>query len=233
MDAEPWLGPGLVALRWWMILQAQVLWRAAVGPGWTAISVGLALVLSVSGATPWDVAPPRVDPWVAVAAEVGLGAVVGLVVGLPGYAVLGAARASARVLGTAPEPWLALTLSVVGATALGLGLHRPLLLGAHAVFEAWPVGDPLAWGTAVDVSVGRLAHGLALLALTLATPALLAGALGELVVRVVGARSGVGGGMADGLAPWLRVAGALVATGASWAAYDAVWAARGLGPLPG
>jgi hypothetical protein len=149
-------------------------------------------------------------------------------VALPGYAVLGAAGASARVLGTVPGPWRALTLALVGATAIGLGLHRPLLLGAQGVLETWSVGDPLAWGT-MDVPIGRLAHGLALLALTLATPALLAGALGELVLRIAGARAGVGGPMVDGVAPWLRVAAAAVATGASWAAYDAIWAARALG----
>jgi hypothetical protein len=132
------------------------------------------------------------------------------------------------MLGAAPGAWRALTLAIVGATAIGLGLHRPLLLGAHGIFAAWPVGDPLAWGVP-EVPVGRLAHELGLLALTLATPALLAGALGELVLRVVGARAGAGGPMLEGAAPWLRAAAAAVATGASWAAYDAVWAARALG----
>jgi hypothetical protein len=228
VDGEPgaWLGVGLVALRWWGILWMQALWRAAVGPWWTVVSAGLAVVLAL-GTGRWD-AVPQVDPWLAAAAELGLGALVGLVVALPGHAVLGAAAASARVLGTAAGPWRALTLGIVGATALGLGLHRPLLLGAQGVLEAWAVGDPLAWGM-VEIPVGRLAHGLALLALTLATPALLAGALGELVLRVVGARAGAGGAMLEGAAAWLRMAGAAVATGASWAAYDAIWAMRVLG----
>ncbi len=231
MDGEAWLVPGLVALRWWALLQVQGLWRNAVGPWWTAISVGLAVLLATSGAAPWTVARPAVDPWLAAGAEVALGGLVGIVIALPGYAVLGAAGASARVVGTAAGPWRALTLALVGALALGLGVHRPLLLGAQALFVAWPVGDPSAWAIA-EVSVARLAHGLALLALTLATPALLAGALGDLVVRVVGARAGAGAGLAEGIAPWLRTAAALVATGASWAAYDAVWATRGLTPLP-
>ena len=229
MSPEPlhaWLGVGLVALRWWALLQVQVLWRTAVGRWWTAVSAGLAVVLAL-GSGGWSIVP-RVDPWLAAAAEVGLGALVGLVVALPGHAVLGAAGAGARVLGTAPGPWRALTLALVGATAIGLGLHRPLLLGAQGAFETWAVGDPLAWGS-IDVSIGRLAHGLALLALTLATPALLVGALGEVVMRVVGARTGAGGPMLDTAAAWLRVAGAAVATGASWAAYDAIWAARALG----
>lgn len=229
MDGEAataWVGVGLVALRWWAMLQVQALWRAAVGRWWTAVAAGLAVVLALcSGA--WGVVP-RVDPWLAAAAELGLGALVGLVVALPGHAVLGAAGASARVLGTAPGPWRALTLALVGATAIGLGLHRPLLLGAQGAFDAWAVGDPFAWGL-VAVPVGQLAHGLALVALTLATPALLAGALGELVVRVVGARAGAGGVMLEGAAAWLRVAAAAIATGASWAAYDVIWAARALG----
>lgn len=225
-DAQPWIGVALVALRWWAMLQTQVLWHAAVGRWWTVVAAGLAVVLAL-GSGSWTAAP-RVDPWLAAVAEVMLGGLVGLVVALPGYAVLGAAGASARVLGTVPGPWRALTLALVGATAIGLALHRPLLLGAQGVLETWTVGDPLAWPS-VDVPIGRLAHGLALLALTLATPALLAGALGDLVLRIAGARAGVGGPMLDGAAPWLRVAGAAVATGASWAAYDAIWAARALG----
>lgn len=229
MDGEPsiaWLGVGLVALRWWALLQVQALWHAAMGRWWIAVSAGLAVVLAL-GSGGWEIVP-RVDPWLAAAAELVLGGLVGLVVALPGHAVLGAAGASARVLGTAPGPWRALVLGLVGATAIGLGLHRPLLLAAQGTLETWPVGDPLAWGS-IDVPVGRLLHGLALLALTLATPALLAGALGEVVLRVVGARAGVGGPMLDGAAAWLRVAAAAVATGASWAAYDVIWAARALG----
>jgi hypothetical protein len=221
-----WLGVGLVALRWWALLQVQVLWHAAVGRWWIAVSAGLALVLAL-GTGSWEIVP-RVDPWLAAAAELILGGLMGLVVALPGHAVLGAAGASARVLGTAPGPWRALVLGLVGATAIGLGLHRPLLLAAQGTLVTWPVGDPLAWGS-FDAPVGRLLHELALLALTLATPALLAGALGEGVLRVVGARAGVGGPMLDGAAAWLRVAAAAVATGASWAAYDAIWAARALG----
>lgn len=229
MDVDPsiaGLGVGLVALRWWALLQVQVLWHAAVGRWWIAVSAGLAVALAL-GSGGWTIVP-RVDPWLAAAAELLLGGLVGLVVALPGHAVLGAAGASARVLATAPGPWRALTLGLVGATALGLGLHRPLLLAGQGTLATWPVGDPLAWGS-IEVPVARLLHELALGALTLATPALLAGALGEGVLRVVGARAGVGGPLLDGAAAWLRVAAAAVATGASWAAYDAIWAARALG----
>ncbi|MEM7159786.1 MAG: hypothetical protein AAF799_43500 [Myxococcota bacterium] len=221
------LGVGLLALRWWALLSVQVLWRATVGWVWLVVAGVLAVVLaSADGAV--ATAAVGVDPVLAAAAELMLGALLGLVVALPGYALLGAAQASATVLEARPASWRALTLSVVAATALSLGLHRPLLLGAQALTAAWPVGDPAAWlHASSQVSVARLAHGLALLALTLATPALLVGALAELVARVAG--RGSLAGIGDAVGPWLRVAGALVATGASWAAYDAIWAARALG----
>ncbi len=224
--APAWLGVGLVALRWWAMLQVQGLWRAAVGRWWTVVSLGLALVLA-TGSGGWGVAP-QVDPWLAAAAELGLGALVGLVTALPGHAVIGAAGASARALGAHPRPWGVLVLALVGATAIGLGLHQPLVLGARETLAAWPVGDPLAWG-AVEVPVGRLAHGLGLLALTLATPALLASAVAEGVLRAMAGRTRAAGPMLDGATPWLRASAAAIATGASWAAYDAVWAARALG----
>lgn len=227
-----WLGLLLAGLRWWALLQVQVLWRRTVGPWWTVASVGLAGVLVVGGVPGLGAragVSAGIDPWSAAAAELALGALVGLVVAAPGFAVLGAADASARVLGTAAGPWRALALTLVAATALGLSLHRPLLLGAQEIFAVWPVGEPAAWWVPADVSSpARLAHGLALLALTLATPALLAGAVAELVVRAAGRGPTVAGPAIDALAPWLRVAAALVATGASWAAYDAAWAARAL-----
>lgn len=234
--AIPWMLPLLVAARWWALLQVQVLWRRAIGPWWTAVALGLAVVLALAEGPAWGFGPRSgLDPWLAVAAELALGALVGLVVALPGHAVLGAAEVGARVLGTAPSPWRALVLCLVGATALSLSLHRPLLVGARAVFETWPVGEPAAWGWGAlgdGHALARLAHGLALVALTLATPALLAGALAELVLRAVGSGPRAAAPAVDALAPWLRVAAAAIATGASWAAYDAVWAARALS-VPG
>ncbi|MCX4241307.1 hypothetical protein [Paraliomyxa miuraensis] len=228
-----WLwSSSLVALRWWALLQTQVLWRRAVGPWWWAISMGLAVVLAAGSSTAEPVAV-AVDPWSAALAELGLGALVGVVVALPGHAALGAADQSARVLGAAPGPWRALTLAFVGATAISLGLHQPLLRGAHGLLEAWPVGDPLGWSLGAMPAPGRLIHALVLLALTMATPVLLAAAVAELGARAWGAGPAVTGPAAVAVAPWLRVAAALVATGASWAAYEAIWAARALGTDPG
>ena len=102
-------------------------------------------------------------------------------------------------------------------------------MAGQDLWTAWPPGDLEAWGTAAEaLPVARLAHALTLLALTLATPALLAAAVAELSVRLWG-RGPVGlTPVVTTLAPWLRVAAALVATGASWAAYDVVWAERAL-----
>lgn len=224
------LGVALVALRWWSLLAVQVLWRRTVGHAWLAVSVAVAVALATGGIASASAVELEVEPWIAAALELGLGGLIGLVVALPGHALVGAADASARVIGTVPGPWRALTLSLVVATLLSLDLHRPLLLGASAIFEAWPVGQPSQWlEGASSVSVGRLAHGTAVLALTLATPALLAAAVAELAVGLAGRGAPEGAGGLGGVGPWFRAAAALVATGASWAAYDVVWAERALG----
>lgn len=235
-----WVGPGLVALRWWALLQVQVIWTRTVGPWWTAVAAGLAIVLA-TGAPGRAVAVESVDLGVALVAELALGGMIGLVVALPGHALVGASQGSAEVLGVGPGPWRALTLSLVAATALGLDLHHPLLVAGQDLWTMWPSGRPEVWldpgmGTSGGVSVGsrtalpvaRLAHAMTLLALTLATPALLAAAVTELAAGLLGAGPVAVGPAARTLASWTRVAAALVATGASWAAYDAVWAERAL-----
>lgn len=223
-----WVGPGLVALRWWALLQVQVIWRRTVGPWWTPIAAGLAIVMAMGESGRVAVGVPA-DPWLAAGLELVLGGMIGLVVALPGHALVGAAQASARVLGTAPGPWRALTLSLVAATALGLDLHRPLWIAGRDLGALWPPGRPEVWVDALTrLSVARWAHTMALLALTLATPALLAAAVADAVIGVLGRGPGAVMPTAQGLAPWARVAAALVATGASWAAYDAVWAERAL-----
>ncbi|MEX1363790.1 MAG: hypothetical protein AB1Z98_11730 [Nannocystaceae bacterium] len=228
------LGAGLTALRWWSLLSVQALWRHAVGRSWLAVSAGLAVALAAGGPSGSVAAGSGSEvglPWLAAGSELVLGALIGLVVSLPGLALLGAADATAQVLRAQRGPWRALTVILVAATALSLGLHRPLLLGAAGMLEAWPVGQPGAWIEARGaVPLGQLAHGLALLAITLATPALLAGAVMQLVAGMAGRGSPGGAFMAVTAGPWLSAAAALVATGASWAAYDDVWAARALGP---
>ncbi len=228
MDMDPvWLGPGLLALRWMAMLQVQVVWRRSIGPIWTVVAAGLALLLASAPGMAITPEGGVGDPWTAAIAELVLGGMIGLCVALPGHALVGAAQASSQLLGTTSGPWKALTLCLTGAVALGLGLHRPLLVAGQAMQEAWPLGQPQVWASmAATLPVARLAHAMALLALTLATPALLAGAMAELALRLVGAGPTAVGPTASTVAPWARTAAALVATGASWAAYDAIWAQR-------
>lgn len=232
-ELGPW-GVGLVALRWWALLAVQAWWRAAVGRVWLVVAAGLAVALATAGRPGVSVVETAMetgmDPWSAAGLELGLGALVGLVVALPGHALIGAADTSAQVLRTATAPWRALTLCLVAATLLTLGLHRPLLVGASLLFETWPVGEPSTWVEGASaVSLGQLAHGLAVVALTLATPALLTGAVVELAVGLAPRGSPAPFGLAGGLGASARAAAVLVATGASWAAYDLVWAERAMG----
>ncbi|MEM9461811.1 MAG: hypothetical protein AAGF11_47070 [Myxococcota bacterium] len=241
MVVDPaWVGPGLVALRWWALLQVQVIWARTVGPWWTVVAAGLAIVLA-TGVSGRAVMMESVDLGVAVVAELALGGMIGLVVALPGHALVGASQGSAEVLGVGPGPWRALTLSLVAATALGLDLHHPLLVAGQELWAVWPVGRPQVWldpgagagpgmgtGSGSMLPIARLAHAMTLLALTLATPALLAAAVTELTIGLLGVGPVAVGPAARTLASWARVAAALVATGASWAAYDAAWAERAL-----
>lgn len=226
----------LVAVRLWAIIAVQVLWRTIVGPIWFLVAAALAIALALGLGLGLDIGTtPSAETLTlgpAVLAELVLGVVLGLAVSLPGYALLGAVDASSTVLSTASGPWRALSMSVVAAIAMAAGLHHPLLVALRELFLAWPVAQPLAWLHAVQgIEVARLGHGLVLLALTLATPALLAAAVADLGVRAVGVGPRPAADVTVALAPWLRVAAALVATGASWAAYDLVWAQRALGPL--
>ena len=72
------------------------------------------------------------------------------------------------------------------------------------------------------------AYAMTVLALALATPVLLTVAVADLATRLLGRGSDPAGALMDALRPWLRTAGALIALGASWAAYPEAWA-RGLG----
>lgn len=226
---------GLLLLRIFGLLAMQVMWRRAVGAGWWVLSAPLSLLLAVALA-------PSVGETSTVAAtswptlllcELGLGVVIGLVASLPGYALLGATDAAARIVGAVRGPWRALVFALVAATALGLGLHHPLLLGLRAVVSAWPVGQPGQWLVSMAaVDPMKLAHGVTMLALSLATPVLLAAAVVEGLVRVVTSGTPQAMVLGEAAAPWLRAAAALVAVGASWAAYDYLWATRALG-LPG
>ena len=153
--------------------------------------------------------------------ELGIGSLLGLLASLPAYALLGAGAGAAVVLRAAPKPLVALTVSIVLATALTLGLHQPLLAAATDTFVWLPLAEP--WSAGLTPStLATAAHTMLLLALALVTPVLLAGATVEIAARLIGRGPGSATG-ATAVVPWLRLAAALVALGASWSAYAPAW----------
>lgn len=213
----------LAAIRTFAILRAQVLWRTAVGPVWPLVAAGLAVVLAPTVAT--SSAPPLTITTAAL--ELLLGTAIGIVAALPGWALVGAASASAATLRTSPKPFVALTIAFVSATALALGLHQPLLVALRettAQISTTTIGGQLSW-----TLVARSLHAMTVLALALATPVLLCAAVAHLVLSWLGRGPAGMGPLADALTPWIAAAGALVALGASWQAYGAVWAGAALG----
>jgi hypothetical protein len=218
----PW---GLVAVRLWAILRAQILWRSAVGPAWSLAAVVLAFAIAgtVTGPAEWQ---PAVDWRVAALAEFALGTTIGLLVSLPGYALLGGMSAVALLVRTQPSAFVGLALVFVLALGMALELHRPLLLAAAGSFDVFALGNPRAWSAALEADgvawLAEGAHTFALLSIVFATPALLFAAVCELAVRLATQPLEE----LEGLAPWVRSAAALVALGCSWVAYAHTWAER-------
>lgn len=210
----------LLAARALAILIVQPHWRGAVGIAWPGVAGVLALACALPLASS-TVAPP---PTVAlVVAELALGAVIGLVVALGGFALVGAASTGVAVLRVPAGPWVTLVLAFVLASALALDLHRPGLLAFSDVADAWPPGRPLAW---VGLDAGRAiaaARAMLLLAFTLATPILLGVAAVELALAVAARGPGGAPALAHALVPIGRLAAVLVALGASWAIHPAAW----------
>lgn len=222
-----------LALRLFALLRVQAVWRAATGGAWTAISAALAVLLAASW-TPGREGTVAWEDWLVGAAfEALLGTVLGLLVGLPGEAAVGAAQQSGRELGLV-HPRAFAMLHLAGAAALldGLALHRPLLVALRGLSERWPVGDPSRWDLALDPgALAAAAHAASFLALALATPVLLTRALVEVALGLV-ARVGALQATASALRPWLAGAAALIALGAAWASAPEAWlqAAPGLPP---
>lgn len=239
MSAALTIDPLLALTGWWTVrlfalLALQGPWQRALGELWWAVAGTLALCLA--GALALAAAPIgeaaaaiEVDVWLRGAAlEAAFGAVLGLLVALPGYALLGASGEAQKGLGVGRrgviEPMI---LAMVLASALAAGLHRPLLLGLRELARAHPPGAPF---DLADLA-GLVDHGgLALIAgldrvlvvgLALATPVLLTRAVIELGAALVGAPEGRGD-----LRPlwrWLAAGAAVIALGASWAAYPEAW----------
>jgi hypothetical protein len=210
----------LAAVRIFAILRAQSPWRAAAGPVWPVVAAGFAVMLA-----------PAVLPGAQVTAsltisalltEALLGTALGIVVALPGWALLGASAASASALRTSPGAWVGLSVALVGGTALALGIHQPLLLALRGTMQTIPLGTATLAVSAADLA--HLLHAMTVLALALSTPVLLTAAVAELAVRAVSQGPLAATPLASASAPWLRTGAALVALGASWQAYGATWA---------
>jgi type III secretory pathway component EscT len=229
------------ALRVWAILRAQVLWRATVGPWWWLVAAGLALVLapaavgqrmaSIDVPVGHDLSGVDLETWVLVGmSELLLGTIIGLLATLPGHALVGAMQVSNGLVGlgaVGSRGLVRLGVALVLAIALSLELHRPLLGGLLGTFAVLPVGRPGVWlafpADGFAATVAMAAHSMTVLALALLTPVLLGCLVADIVARLLGRGPGAADPVAGALRPWLRVALALTALGASWAAYPEAW----------
>jgi flagellar biosynthesis protein FliR len=159
--------------------------------------------------------------------------VLGLLVALPGWALLGAAATSEEALGIRGSASLTLLMvSASLAAALALGVHRPLIHAALASFEAWAIAEPSTWIVRAPAlgSGRRLAtqvHAMATLGLALATPVLLTRAVLELGVGSLARTGASTAALLAALLPGLRLAAGLIALGAAWSSYPEAFA-RGL-----
>jgi len=214
---------GWAALRLFGLLRTQTLWRAAVGPAWegvaAALAVCVALVMPVGAAA--TVSTPT---WLLLAAcEFLLGSVVGVLLSLPGQALLAAAGQSGDLLNVRGGLVIVLAVACL-AGGMAADLHHPLLLGLQQQLTQWPVGEPARWWPALaglEARVITAAHGYLALAFALMTPVLLSVAVVDLTLRLT--IRGVATAPGEVLRPWLASVAALVALGAAWAAYPEAW----------
>jgi len=212
-------------LRLFGLLRAQTLWRIAVGPSWEVVAAVVAGCVAVAVIPATAGGAVTMPTWLLVAVcEFLLGSVVGLLLSLPGQALLAAAGQSAATMNVPRGGLVAVFAVACLAGGLILHLHHPLLLGLQQQLTQWPVGEPARWGPALaglDSRVIAAAHGYLALAFALATPVILSVAVVDLTLRLT--VRGVATAPGDALRPWLATAAALVALGAAWAAYPEAW----------
>jgi flagellar biosynthesis protein FliR len=221
----------LVSLRLFALLRVQPHWRVLLGPWWTVLAGGLALVLGPMLAPAEGPGPPVFGgQWLVLAAlELALGTVLGLVVALPAHALVGAVETSAIGVGLSGAPsrgFVGLALATAAATGLAMGLHRPGLAVLAASSDVWPVGRPSAWLWGIEDLADRVAeaaHAMTALALSLATPVLLAVAVVDTATRLVGRGPDPSSHVVDAVRPWACTAAALLALSASWRAFPETW----------
>jgi type III secretory pathway component EscT len=217
---------GWGALRIFGLLRAQTLWRDAVGPLWEGIAAALAICSALVLLPTASAEAVPLTRWLLIGAcELLLGSVIGVLLSLPGAALLGAAGQSAAGLQLPRNRGLPLMLTVAClAGGLLAGVHRPLLLALRELLGAWPVGAPARWLPGLPALASWIlgaGQACLVLALSFATPVLLSAATLDLGLRL--ASRGVAAPLLEVLRPWVVVVAALVALGAAWAAYPEAW----------
>lgn len=213
------------SLRMFGLLRAQTLWREAVGPVWEGVAAGLAVCLAAVVAPAGGDVAVTMPTWLLVAGcEFLLGSLLGVLLSLPGQALLAAAGQSAALLNAARGGLSVMFALACLAGGMAADLHHPLLLGLQQQATQWPVGEPALWmplpGALAERAIAA-AHGYLALAFSLATPVLLSVAVIDLTLRLT--VRGVAVAPGEVLRPWSATAAALVALGAAWAAYPEAW----------
>lgn len=220
----------LAWVRWFVLLLVQPLLRIGVGARWWSIAAVLAGVLAVGDAT--RVGGIEILGGTELVALLAIEAMVGLVLGvclsLGAHAVLGAGAAQAVLLRVPTGPWLALVAALVLAAALELGLHHAALRAGAAVQQVIAIGDARASIASIEAALPTWLGGMTVLALALATPALLVAAAVEVAFAAIARGPGLAPALAQAGVATARLAAVLVALGASWAIDLPRWASPAL-----
>jgi flagellar biosynthesis protein FliR len=226
----------LASARLWACLRVQASWRSAVGIHWEWIAGALAISVAVlawaGGRLDAGVAVDGSTIAIALAFELLLGSVLGLVISLPGWALVGAAQESEQALAWEGESGSLACLLVAASLAAGLalGLHAPLCAGLLGLFDRFELAHPSAWAPALAELPSYLIDrvtAIMLLGLALATPVLLTRMIVSLCLASLGRERHDARELVDVLSPGLRLGAGLVALGAAWSAYPEAFA-RGM-----
>ena len=228
----------LASARLFGLLRVQAAWASALGRSWQWISLVLAAVLGAvllgSARLKIPLAGGVLDDGITalamLALELMLGSVIGLVLSLPGWALVGAATHSEHGLQLRMRDDQArgsvAGLLVVASLAAGLSLrlHHPLIAGSEQLFARLALAAPGSWAGALleldALALAGLCAELTIFALALATPVLLSSAIVSVALAALARGSDEAASLSAALDPGLRLAAALVALGAAWTAYS-------------